>query len=73
MACQVSSVSVKKNQPQPSEAAMNMPMPIWIRRRGSKRSASAPDSTEKNRNGSQCETTAKPARAGELNFWYITQ
>ena len=29
--------------------------------------------TENNRNGSQCETTAKPPSAGEWNFWNTTQ
>ena len=47
---------------------MKMPIEIWIRRRGSKRSASAPEYTERNRNGSQCISTAVPASAGERNF-----
>jgi hypothetical protein len=42
-------------------------------RRGSKRSASAPLATENTRNGNQCETTAKPANAGEWNFWNSIQ
>src|SRR5438132_8199604 len=37
-------------------------------RRGSKRSASTPACRENNRNGSQCEITAYPPRAGEWNF-----
>ncbi len=44
---------------------MNRVMPIWMIRRGSKRSASAPAATENSRNGSQCDTMAKPAKAGE--------
>ena len=48
-------------------------MPIWMRRRGSKRSASAPDQIEKKRNGTQCEMTAKPASAGDWNFWNMIQ
>ena len=52
---------------------MNSTMPTWMMRRGSKRSASAPDQTENNRNGSQCEITAKPPSAGEWNFWNIIQ
>ena len=43
-------------------------MPHWMMRRGSKRSLSAPVMTENNRNGSQCETIANPASAGEWNF-----
>ncbi len=35
--------------------------------------ASPPTATEKNRNGSQCDSTAKPASAGEWNFWNTTQ
>ena len=50
-----------------------MVMPSWISRRGSTRSASAPTGTEKNRNGSQCDTTANPPSAGEWNFWNTTQ
>ena len=73
IACQISSVSVRMNQPQPSETAMNRPCENWISLRGSKRSARAPDSTENSRKGSQCETTANPPSAGELNFWNITQ
>ena len=52
---------------------MNSAMPHWMRRRGSKRSASAPATTENNRNGSQWDTTAKPARAGDWNFWNTIQ
>jgi hypothetical protein len=52
---------------------MNSAMPIWMIRRGSKRSASAPEATENIRNGSQCDTMAKPASAGEWNFWYTIQ
>ncbi len=52
---------------------MNSAMPHWMTRRGSKRSASAPDATENIRNGNQCETTAKPPKAGEWNFWNTTQ
>ena len=37
-------------------------------RRGSKRSASAPDQIENNRNGSQCEITAKPAERRRLEL-----
>ena len=44
---------------------MNSSMPSWMMRRGSKRSASAPEYTEKKRNGSQCDSTAKPPSAGE--------
>src|SRR6266571_595259 len=40
-ACHISSVSVRKSTPQPSEAAMKKSIPIWMMRRGSKRSASA--------------------------------
>jgi hypothetical protein len=43
-------------------------MPTWITRRGSNRSASAPDATENSKNGNQCDTMAKPAKAGEWNF-----
>ena len=32
-----------------------------------------PEATENSRNGSQCETMAKPASAGEWNFWNTTQ
>jgi hypothetical protein len=42
-------------------------------RRGSTRSVSAPTATENRRNGSQCDTTANPASAGERNFWNTTQ
>ena len=52
---------------------MNSAMPAWMMRRGSARSLSAPTGTEKNRNGSQCDSTAKPPSAGEWNFWYSTQ
>ncbi len=52
---------------------MNKAMPIWMMRRGSKRSASAPESTEKKRNGSQCESIANPPSAGEWNFWKMIQ
>ena len=52
---------------------MNSTMPAWMMRRGSNRSASAPAATEKIRNGSQCDSTAKPASAGEWNFWNTTQ
>ncbi len=68
MACHICSVSVRKNMPQPSEAVMNSAIPIWIRRRGSKRSDRAPAGTANSRNGSQCDTTAKPPSAGEWNF-----
>ena len=50
---------------QPSDAMMNSPIPHWMMRRGSNRSARAPAATEKARNGSQCDSTAKPASAGE--------
>ena len=72
-ACHIWSESVRISSPQPSEAAMKSAMPSWIRRRGSKRSASAPDHTEKNRNGSQCDRMAKPPSAGEWNFWKMIQ
>ena len=52
---------------------MKKSIPIWMMRRGSKRSASAPDHTERNRKGSQCESTAKPPSAGEWNFWNMIQ
>ena len=52
---------------------MKQPMPIWITRRGSKRSASDPDHTDRNRNGSQCDSMAKPAKAGERNFSNMIQ
>ncbi len=52
---------------------MKSSMPTWMMRRGSKRSASAPEYTENSRNGSQCESTAKPASAGDWNFWNIIQ
>ncbi len=67
-ACQTSNVSVRNKMPQPSEQSMNSSMPNWMMRRASKRSASAPDQIENNRNGSQCEITAKPPSAGEWNF-----
>ncbi len=67
-ACQTWSVSVRNSTPQPSEHSMNSSMPNWMIRRESKRSVSAPDQIENNRNGSQCEITAKPASAGEWNF-----
>ena len=72
-ACHICSVPVRNSTPQPSEAATNKAMPIWMMRRGSKRSASAPDSTEKKRNGSQCESIANPPSAGEWNFWKMIQ
>ncbi len=52
---------------------MNSTMPIWISRRGSKRSPSAPAATENSRYGNQCEMTAKPPSAGEWNFCHMTQ
>ena len=52
---------------------MKSSMPHWMIRRGSNRSASAPTATENSRNGSQCDSTAKPASAGEWNFWNTTQ
>jgi len=72
-ACHISSLPVRNNTPQPREAVMNRAMPIWIKRRGSKRSASAPESTEKKRNGSQCDSIANPPSAGEWNFWKMIQ
>ena len=72
-ACHISSVSVRNSTPQPSEEIMNRAMPIWMMRRVSKRSARAPDSTEKKRNGSQCESIANPPSAGEWNFWNMIQ
>jgi len=65
IACHICNVSVRKSSPQPSEAIMNNAMPSWMMRRGSKRSARAPDHTEKKRNGSQCDRIAKPPSAGE--------
>ncbi len=55
------------------EQNMKRPMPICTRRRGSKRSASAPARVENNRNGNQWEMTANPPRAGEWNFWNAVQ
>ena len=52
---------------------MKSSAPAWMMRRESKRSLRAPTGTENARNGSQCETTAKPPSAGEWNFWNITQ
>ena len=52
---------------------MNNSMPTWINRRGSKRSARAPEYTENSRNGSQCESTANPPSAGEWNFSNMIQ
>ena len=46
---------------------MNSPMPIWMMRRGSNRSASAPDQKENSRNGSQWEMIANPPSAGDWN------
>ncbi len=63
---------MKKN-PHPADATMNSSIPHWMMRRGSNRSASAPTATENSRNGSQCDSTAKPASAGEWNFWNTTQ
>ena len=52
---------------------MKSSIPHWMMRRGSNRSASEPTATENSRNGSQCDSTAKPASAGEWNFWNTTQ
>ena len=52
---------------------MKSSIPHWMIRRGSNRSASEPTATENSRNGSQCDSTAKPASAGEWNFWNTTQ
>ena len=59
--------------PQTSEHDMKSTMPIWMRRRGSYLSASAPAKTPKISVGSQWAMMAKPARAGEWNFWKIIQ
>ena len=52
---------------------MNIATPVWMRRRESSRSFSAPTGTEKSKYGSQWETTAKPPSEGEWNFWKETQ
>jgi hypothetical protein len=62
-----------KKMPHPADATMNSSIPHWMMRRGSNRSASPPTATENSRNGSQCDSTAKPASAGEWNFWNTTQ
>ena len=48
-----------------SEHSMKSTMPIWMMRRGSKRSESAPTHTPNTRNGTQWEMTANPPSAGE--------
>src|SRR5438034_11337046 len=45
------------------QLAMNSSMPGWMMRRGSKRSARAPECTAEKRNGSPCDRTAKPPSA----------
>ena len=47
---------------------MNRPMPICTNRRGSKRSASAPDKVENSRKGSQCDSMAKPPKVGGMKL-----
>ena len=44
---------------------MKSTAPHWMSRRESNRSFREPTETEKSRNGSQCDTTAKPPSAGE--------
>ena len=73
MQCHTSSASFRMSTPQISEASMNMPQEIWMMRRLSKRSASAPNGIEKNRCGTQWLTTAKPASRGDSNSCHMTQ
>ena len=47
---------------------MNRPMPHWMMRRGSKRSASAPAATENSRNGSQCDTHGEAGQRRRMEF-----
>ncbi len=64
-ACHIRSVPVRKSSPHDSDATMNRIWPAWISFRQSYRSASAPEYTEKSRNGIQWLMTAKPASMGE--------
>jgi hypothetical protein len=73
IACHICSVSVMKKIPHPADATIKSSIPHWMMQRGSNRSASEPTATENSRNGSQCDSTAKPASAGEWNFWNTTQ
>ena len=61
------------SRPQLSETPMNTSMPTWIMRRTLTRSAMTPATPESSRNGTQWAMTAKPASAGEWNFWNSTQ
>ncbi len=65
MAFHKATESVRNIAPQPTETENSMSVPIWINRRTSNRSASAPLKAAKKRNGTQCEITANPASAGE--------
>jgi len=64
-ACHICKLSVRMSTAHATEQNMNSAIPICTRRRGSTRSASAPERVEKNRKGSQCDKTAKPPSAGE--------
>jgi len=72
-ACHISSSPARNSRPHATDTSAKMVVPIWICRRGSWRSAAAPEAIEKSRNGTQCEMIAKPARAGEWNFWNMIQ
>ena len=57
----------------PTDASMKHAAPSWMRRRQSKRSASAPNGIAKSSCGSQWLITANPASSGDSNSCHITK